>query len=109
MVPAMFQPVKPKNKVQAPPGIGIKKNPIGACGNKYEKAPMTANIAPEAPNEAEANEDLINVGMAIETNEDRTAALRYNTVKLATPTVTAKDVPNDCNTNMFTKLSLIHI
>lgn len=80
----------------------MKKNANGALGNKYENAPKTLKIAPEAPKEAMDNEDLIKVGTKIETNDDITAELRYIIVKLVTPTKAHNEVPNECKTNMLT-------
>lgn len=96
----------PKNKNQAPPGTGIKKNASGAFGRRYENAPKTLNIAPEAPKEAVSNEDLANTGIKIEKNDEITAELRYKLVKFSTPIIDTKVLPNDCNTNMLIRIWL---
>ena len=79
----------------------MKKKASGAFGRRYEKAPTTLKIAPEAPKEAVSNEDLAKTGIKIEKKDEITAELRYKLVKFSTPIIDTKVLPNDCNTNIL--------
>lgn len=79
----------------------MKKKAIGAFGIKYEKAPTTLKMAPEAPKDPTAKEARVNVGTTIDTSEDITAELRYIIRNIGAPAIPHNELPKECKTNIF--------
>lgn len=82
----------------------MKNKAIGALGIKYENVPTTLKIAPDAPKDPTAKEVLVRVGITREINEAITAEFKYIIRKFDAPNIPHKVLPNDCNTNILTKI-----